>query len=200
MSQPNLSQPSEFLTQVIELLVKRGTEKRILKARAAECLKMCLSHASWLAALHRSEDALRSVGEFFAGDEEMQAALAPAAAEAAAETAASPPPPPRESEEAAEAAAAEPLRKKLRDGRDALETYAWAFPDDPIGESFDHATAGFMRVLAPPPPTPAAPEKASPANLFARPPVPRAPAIREPLFSCGGRGDLQSRAKNRFSP
>eukprot|EP00928_Gymnodinium_smaydae_P038000 TRINITY_DN26305_c0_g1_i1.p1 TRINITY_DN26305_c0_g1~~TRINITY_DN26305_c0_g1_i1.p1 ORF type:complete len:437 (+),score=124.35 TRINITY_DN26305_c0_g1_i1:132-1442(+) len=142
----------EDKSSVLALVVKRGTEKKMLKARAQACLAIVLTRPKWTAALIAQPAVLENAKALLSDAPEISALLEPKAMEEAVEAEAA-----AEAKKAAEAAAEGPTdaeadpdeasdhdpHPKLRAGRDVMRGFEWEFPHTVGGLQVDRASAGF---------------------------------------------------------
>jgi len=128
------------MCDALELIAKRGLEKKMLRGRAVECLKSAFGRPAWLRAAQSRPDLLAQLRELLAETSDLLAVLeAPAPAGDPVDI----------FEEAPKAEAAL-LEKKpeverlLTVGRTIMRQFDWQFPDDPLGTKLDQATQGFQ--------------------------------------------------------
>mmetsp|Transcript_96266 Transcript_96266/g.214466 ORF Transcript_96266/g.214466 Transcript_96266/m.214466 type:complete len:393 (+) Transcript_96266:109-1287(+) len=132
----------EDMADVLELLVKRGLEKKVLRGRAVECLKIVCSCPDWVRVAQGRSSVLCSVKELLADSPETLVKVDTPVVASADESVVTPRlDAPEGLEERRDA------KQQLAVGRDVMRHFGWEFPHDPLGTKLDTATEGFMRFL-----------------------------------------------------
>lgn len=133
----------EDMVEVMMLFAKRGIEKKLLRGRSAECLKILLVRSCWLrqAQLWKAGELMSSLRELLSDSEEMSELLAKDPESLA---------PVRPDTNAAcvrDEAECLIIKQRLMKGKDVMRSFQWEFPHDPQSEKLDTATEGFQTFL-----------------------------------------------------
>lgn len=135
--------PAEEQVGVMSLLVKRGLERKTLKARATACLATLLERPVWRKVLHDNPDLLGSMKELVADTPDLSALLegpAPTEAEMVRVDGPADDAPPTEDMIVKE----KNIRASLAKGLACMRSFGWEFPHDPMSSRSDDAAEGFQ--------------------------------------------------------
>jgi len=140
---------AEEMRSVLELALRRASQKRAAIGQVRECLRILLARPPWLTAASAEERFQAGVREALDAGQDAELLAQLDAAEAAAVAAEG-----AGAEEAADAAGVDEgqprpvgIRECLAHGRAVLERFGWEFPSDPVGTQGDQAVAGFMHIV-----------------------------------------------------
>jgi len=131
---------------VLALVVKHGTQKRMMKSRAQACLTIALARPKWIAVLAGQPELLENAKALLSDAPELLARLEPAAIEetkAEVGKAAAVEDGPADGDTDADAEGDYDPRPKLRGGRDVMRDFEWEFPHTVGGLQVDRASSGF---------------------------------------------------------